>query len=168
MGRPSKSIAELKANGTYRPNKHGKEEDHPQLAIEAPQTPRFLNEEAFVYFQEIVGYGLDMDIITKADAVIVGLLSNELGEWAELNKAVREEGVMVKLPTATGFMQDVVNPKLKIRDDKTKVILKMLGELGMSPAARSKVQVNEKNKQEKSVLGEFLAAIKPNNGGQAH
>ncbi|WP_257618742.1 P27 family phage terminase small subunit [Vibrio cholerae] len=75
---------------------------------------------------------------------------------------------MVKLPTATGFMQDVVNPKLKIRDDKTKVILKMLGELGMSPAARSKVQVNEKNKQEKSALGEFLAAIKPNNGGQAH
>ncbi|EHO8532987.1 phage terminase small subunit P27 family [Vibrio parahaemolyticus] len=133
--------------------------------MEAPNTPRFLNEEAFVYFQEIVGYGLDMDIITKADAVIVGLLSNELGEWAELNKAVREEGVMVKLPTATGFMQDVVNPKLKIRDDKTKVILKMLGELGMSPAARSKVQVNEKNKQEKSALGEFLAAIKPNNGG---
>ncbi|ANZ10170.1 hypothetical protein PO80_19040 [Vibrio parahaemolyticus] len=109
-----------------------------------------------------------MDIITKADAVIVGLLSNELGEWAELNQAVREEGVMVKLPTATGFMQDVVNPKLKIRDDKTKVILKMLGELGMSPAARSKVQVNEKNKQEKTALGEFLAAVNNQKGGQTH
>ncbi|KAB0285650.1 phage terminase small subunit P27 family [Vibrio fortis] len=131
----------------------------------APDTPRFLNEEAFVYFQEVVGYGIEMDIITKADGVIVGLLSNELGEWAELNKAVREEGVMIKLPTATGFMQDVVNPKLKIRDDKTKVILKMLGELGMSPAARSKVQVNEKNKQEKSALGEFLAAVKQDKRG---
>ncbi|EOX3952113.1 MULTISPECIES: phage terminase small subunit P27 family [Vibrio] len=168
MGRPSKPIHELKANGTYRPSVHGSEEDRPQLAIEAPETPRFLNEEALVYFQEIVGYGIDMDIITKADAVIVGLLSNELGEWAELNQAVREEGVMVKLPTATGFMQDVVNPKLKIRDDKTKVILKMLGELGMSPAARSKVQVNEKNKQEKTALGEFLAAVNNQKGGQTH
>lgn len=160
MATPKKSIQELKANGTYRPSRHGNEEDKPQLAIEAPNKPRFLNEEALVYFQEIVGYGIDMDIITKADAVIVGLLSNELGEWADLNKAVREEGVLVKMPTATGFMQEVVNPKLKIRDDKTKVILKMLGELGMSPAARSKVQVNEKNKQEKSALGEFLAAVK--------
>ncbi|OBT02726.1 hypothetical protein A9257_20765 [Vibrio cyclitrophicus] len=101
-----------------------------------------------------------MDIITKADGVIVGLLSNELSEWFVLNKAVREEGVMVKMPTATGFMQDVVNPKLKIRDDKSKVILKMLGELGMSPASRSKVQVNEANKQEGSALYEFLAAVK--------
>ncbi|WP_081276181.1 phage terminase small subunit P27 family [Vibrio cyclitrophicus] len=160
MPTPKKSIAELKATGSYRPNKHGKEEDHPQLPIEAPDTPRFLNDEALCYFSEIVGYGLDMDIITKADGVIVGLLSNELSEWFVLNKAVREEGVMVKMPTATGFMQDVVNPKLKIRDDKSKVILKMLGELGMSPASRSKVQVNEANKQEGSALYEFLAAVK--------
>ncbi|EOE4732116.1 phage terminase small subunit P27 family [Vibrio parahaemolyticus] len=160
MATPKKSIQELKAAGTYRPSRHGKEEDHPVVRIERPEAPPFLNEEAFRYFQEIVGYGVDMDIIGKADSVIIGLLSNELCEWTELNEAVRKEGYLTKMPTATGFMQEVVNPKLKIRDDKTKVILKMLGDLGMSPAARSKVQVNEKNKQEKSALGEFLAAVK--------
>lgn len=160
MPKPKKSIAELKATGSYRPCKHGAVGDRPQPPIEAPDTPRFLNEEALVYFQEIVGYGVDMNIISKADGVLVGLLSNELGEWFELNHAVRKEGVMVKLPTATGFMQDVVNPKLKIRDDKTKVILKMLGEIGMSPASRSKVPVNEQSKHESSALYEFLAAVK--------
>ena len=160
MATPKKSIQELKESGTYRPSRHGSEEEQVVLPISAPTEPRFLNEEAVAYFQEVVGYGIDMNIITKADSIIVGLLSNELGEWAVLNKDVRAEGVMVKLPTATGFMQDVVNPKLKIRDDKTKVILKMLGELGMSPAARSKVVVNEKDKQQKSALGEFLAQSK--------
>jgi len=162
MPKPKKSIAELKATGSYRPSKHGALEDRPQPSIKAPIMPSFLNEEAVIYFNEVVDYGLDMNIISKADGIIVGLLSNELGEWLELNNAVRKEGVMIKLPTATGFMQDVINPKLKIRDDKTKVILKIIGDLGMSPAARSKVQINKDYKQEKSALGIFLAAgLKP-------
>lgn len=159
MGRPAKSIAELKANGTYRPSVHGAEEDRAQVAITAPDQPSYVVQDAIKYFNEIVGYGLEMDIIGKADAPIIGLLSNELAEWAELNRDVKAEGFMVEMPTATGFMQEVVNPKIKLRDDKLKVILKMLGELGMSPAARSKVVVNEKSKQEKSALGEFLAAV---------
>lgn len=166
MGRPAKPIAELKAKGTYRPSVHGSEEDKPQLPIEAPQAPHYVNNESLTYFEEIVGCGLDMDIVTKADATIIGLLSSEMAEWTQLNEAIREEGFMVEMPTATGFMQTVVNPKIKIRDDKLKVILKMLGELGMSPAARSKVTVNQKNKDEKSALGEFLAeATKRMKGG---
>ena len=168
MGRPAKSIAELKANGTYRPSVHGAEDERPDLPIEAPQTPHYVNETAMVYFSEIVGCGLDMDIVTKADSTIIGLLSNEMSEWVELNGHIREEGYMIEMPTATGFMQTVVNPKIKIRDDKLKVILKMLGELGMSPAARSKVVVNERSKNEKSALGEFLTeATKKMKGGAA-
>lgn len=55
-----------------------------------------------------------MDIIIKVDVVIVGLFLNEFGEWVELNKVVCEEGVMVKFFIVIGFMQDVVNLKLKI------------------------------------------------------
>lgn len=155
---PKKSIAELKATGSYRPHKHGRLEDKPQPDIEAPSKPSYVQKEAEAYFDEVVQHGLDMNIIAKADSFIVGLLSNELAEWADLNRCVESEGIMVQMPTATGFMQDVINPKIKLRDDKLKVILRMLSELGMSPAARSKVQVNEKDKQEKSALGEFLAA----------
>jgi P27 family predicted phage terminase small subunit len=60
------------------------------------------------------------------------------------------------MPTATGFMQEVVNPNLKIRDDKLKVILKMLSELGLTPVARSRLQVNKASKEVKSPLGQFL------------
>ncbi|EMD77437.1 hypothetical protein C408_4114 [Vibrio diabolicus E0666] len=101
-----------------------------------------------------------MNTICKADGIMIGLLANELDEWFELNEAVRKEGVMVKLPTATGFMQDVVNPKIKIRDNKIKVILKILSEFGMSPAARSGVQTSEHAKNKDSALYEFLSAIK--------
>ncbi|OHX45743.1 hypothetical protein BB048_01295 [Vibrio parahaemolyticus] len=101
-----------------------------------------------------------MDILGRADGFIIGMLSNEISEWMQLNEDVKEEGFYVQMPTATGMLQKVVNPKIKVRDEKLKVILKMLGEVGMSPAARSKVQVNEKNKQEKSALGEFLSSIK--------
>jgi P27 family predicted phage terminase small subunit len=166
MPTPKKSIQDLKASGNYRPSRHGPEEDKPQLPISAPQAPHYVDKESLLYFEEIVGCGLDMDIVTKADATIIGLLSSEMSEWTQLNQAIRDEGFMVEMPTATGFMQTVVNPKIKIRDDKLKVILKMLGELGMSPAARSKVTVNQQNKDEKSALGEFLAeATKRMKGG---
>lgn len=158
MPTPKKSIADLKASGSYRPNKHGREEDKPQLPIEAPSVPHYVDQKALSYFSEIVNFGMDMNIVTKADSVIIGLLSCEMAEWTELNSLIQSEGFMVKMPTATGFMQTVVNPKIKVRDDKLKVILKMLSELGMSPAARSKVTVNEASKNEKSALGEFLAA----------
>lgn len=160
MATPKKSIQELKAAGTYRPSRHGSDEDHPVVRIERPVTPHFVNESALRYFEDIVGICLDMDIVGKADSLIIGLLSNEIEEWVLLNQMVKAEGFMVKMPTATGFMQDVINPKIKVREDKLKTILKMMGELGLSPAARSKVQVNEKNKEEQSALGQFLAASK--------
>jgi P27 family predicted phage terminase small subunit len=158
MPTPKKSIADLKASGSYRPNKHGREEDKPQLPIEAPSVPHYVDQKALTYFSEIVNYGLDMNIVTKADSVIIGLLSSEMAEWTELNDLIKSEGFMVKMPTATGFMQTVINPKIKVRDDKLKVILKMISELGMTPAARSKVNINEKSKNEKSALGAFLFA----------
>ena len=158
MGRTALPIETLKSNGTYRPSVHGAEEDKPQLPIESPKLPTYVASNAVEYFNDVVGWGLEMSIVTQADSVIIGLLSNEMAEWVELDAAVKSEGFMVKLPTATGFMQQVVNPKIKIRDDKLKVILKMLGELGLSPAARSKVQVHKKNQESQSALGQFLSA----------
>lgn len=159
MGRAKKSIDELKATGHYRPSKHGKEEDLVSLPVEAPESPEFLTEKALGYFHELVGYGVEMDIISRADGVIVGLLASEFEEWVKLDQLVKKEGFMKKMPTATGFMQEVVNPNIKLRDDKLKVILKMLGELGLSPVARSRLQVNKKNAQEKTTLGQFLSEV---------
>lgn len=158
MPKPKKSIAELKASGSYRPNKHGRTEDMPELPIEAPRMPHFVSVNALEYFNDVVALGIDMSIVTKADSLIIGLLASEIAEWVELDTHIKKEGFIVKLPTATGFMQSTVNPKLRVRDDKLKVILKMLSELGMTPAARSKVKVNQKSKEQKSALGEFLAA----------
>lgn len=160
MATPKKSIAELKASGSYRPNKHGREDEYPVLPIETPRMPSFLSEEAVPIFEELVGLGVDMNILTKADTFIVGLLSNEIEDWMALQEAVSVEGVIIKMPTATGFKQEVVNPKVKLKDDKLKIILRMLSELGMSPASRSKVMVNKHAEEEKSALGEFLKLAK--------
>lgn len=159
MATPMKSIQELKRNGTYRPNKHGTEDTLVTLPVEAPECPLRLNDEAMRYFDELVDYGLEMDAVSKADGIIVALMASEFQEWLELDRLVKSEGVLKKMPTATGFMQEVVNPHLKLRDDKLKVILRILGELGLTPVARSRLQVNQKATQEKSALGQFLAAI---------
>ena len=159
MGMPKKSIQELKDSGVYRPSIHGDEEDLVTMSVEAPETPEFLSKQAVQYFHEVVGYGLDMDIISRADGAIVGLLSSEFSEWVTLDKIIKKEGFLKEMPTATGFMQEVVNPSLKIRDDKLKVILKMLSELGLTPVARSRLQTNKSATQEKSTLGQFLAEV---------
>ena len=156
MSTPKKSIQELKDSGNYRPNKHGQLGDLVQMDIQAPDVPTFLSPEAVTYFQELVGYGLDMDVITRADGGIVALLASEFKEWVMLDKIIKTEGFLKKMPTATGFMQEGVNPNLKIRDDKLKVILKMLGELGLTPVARSRLQVNNPSKESKTPLGLFL------------
>lgn len=156
MVMPKKSIQELKNTGKYRPSVHGSEEDLVTMPVEAPESPEFLTEKALEYFHELVGYGVDMDVISRADGVIVGLLASEFEEWVKLDQTIKAEGFMKEMPTATGFLQNVVNPLIKVRDDKLKVILKMLGELGLSPVARSRLQVNKKNAQEKSTLGQFL------------
>ena len=156
MAMPKKSIQELKDSGVYRPSVHGHEEDLVQMDVQAPTTPTFLNPEAMAYFHELVGYGLDMDVITAADGAIVALLASEFTEWLELDRTIKQEGFLKKMPTATGYMQEVVNPSLKVRDDKLKVILKMLSELGLTPVARSRLQVNKASKEVKSPLGQFL------------
>jgi P27 family predicted phage terminase small subunit len=156
MAMPKKSIQELKDTGNYRPSIHGTEDDLVSAEIKAPDLPEFLNPEAMSYFNEIVGYGLDMDVITAADGAIVALLASEFTEWVMLDKTIKTEGFIKKMPTATGFMQEVVNPSLKVRDDKLKVILKMLSELGLTPVARSRLQVNKASAGTKSTLGQFL------------
>jgi len=156
MAMPKKSIQELKDSGNYRPSVHGNEDDLVSMDVQAPDSPEFLNPEAMEYFHELVGYGLDMDVITSADGAIVALLASEFTEWVMLDKTIKREGFLKEMPTATGFMQEVVNPSLKVRDDKLKVILKMLSELGLTPVARSRLQVNKASKEVKSTLGQFL------------
>jgi P27 family predicted phage terminase small subunit len=97
-----------------------------------------------------------MDVVIRADGGIVTLLASEFKECVILDKIIKAEGFLKKMPTATGFMQEGVNPNLKIRDDKLKVILKMLGELGLTPVARSRLQVNNASKESKTPLGLFL------------
>lgn len=130
MGRPRKSIAEHKANGTYRPGKHGIEPqaEEPAEPAESIERPADLGEDAARAWDELVQ--LLAGVIRRRDIPAL----KELARWtarsdriaAELDKLKPGDKEFKALLVAAGIATDKVS-------DLTK-------RFGISPADRAKLK----------------------------
>lgn len=130
MGRPAKTIAEHRANGTYRPSRHGAEpvgEAETEL-VEKVERPAKLSPEAVVIWEELVA--ILRGVIRQRDVPAL----TELARWI-----VRSDRIAEKLdaldPTDTAFKAMLI--AAGIATDKVSDLTKRFG---ISPADRMRLR----------------------------
>ena len=136
-GRPLKPTVLKALGGTLQPSRTNAHEPTP--AVFLPTPPAWLSDKARQYWGEVGAVLLDMKLCTVADGPALQLLTETLAEWAEARQAVHRKGLTYETTTATGDLMCRPNPEVTIAADAMRRALRMLSELGLTPASRGKV-----------------------------
>lgn len=104
-----------------------------------------------------------MDIISRADGLGVGLLVHELRQYLTMHERILADGVMITETNGNNISSSKVHPLISARAKTVTNIKGLLSEYGLTPAARSKVVVNESSQQSGTEVGKLLEAIQSAN-----
>lgn len=125
------------------PSKRPINKSEPQPTKGVPPTPKHFNKQEKCWFK-VLGERLDsIGVLTVLDAMALELLVGAYIEWRRHRDVIEQEGESYKTTSADGSVMIRPHPQVAMMADAWKRICRMQAEFGMTPASRSKVNVNE-------------------------
>lgn len=116
------------------------QEPEPTLGI--PKPPRHLLKAEVRAWEHFGAMLEEVDVITHLDAVALELLAVAYVDFQEARKLARKAGII----SLTDKGNKLQSPEVGVANQAWLRVEKMLSNLGMTPAARARVKVNEKGK----------------------
>lgn len=151
MGRPRKPTA-LKVLHGDRKDRMNPGEPKPRGELGEP--PEYLDDDAREGWSWLALELEGMKVLTSAEGPILTLFSVAYSRWVKANRAVEEDGM-----TTLGQFGLKPHPMLAASDKAHAQMVKILGQLGMTPASRSSIGTKQAVKQDK--LGSLLSRRTP-------
>jgi len=124
-----------------------------------PEIPTTLDEAGSLYYINICKWLLSLNMLYECDLLVVELLAQEMCIYYTCIENIRGKKLIAKSPND----YPIINPYIGIKNKALQNINNYLGELGMTPAARTKlsnIQVDTAKKMENPILK--LMKEKPN------
>lgn len=100
-----------------------------------PDAPDHLTEAAREEWNRILPH-LELK---RIDRTAIAMYCAAYGRWADAEKRIAEDGAVVKLPHG----HPIPNPFLAIANKAMSQMTRLLGEFGLSPAAREKLRTKK-------------------------
>lgn len=104
--------------------------------------PDYLSPAAKKHWSEVYKMLNDAGVLTKVDSHVLGMYCEAFATWRDATDKVAKHGTVIKAPS--GF--PVQSPFLAIANKAHEQMRKLLIELGMTPASRTKVTAVKKEK----------------------
>ena len=121
----------LRGNPSKRPlNAH-----EPRPRIEIPTCPSHLSAEAKREWRRSSKLLAEMGLLARIDRAALAVFCEAWARWVDAERALQQYGVIVKSPN--GFPMQ--SPYLAVANKAMEQLRQLLGEFGMSPAARTRV-----------------------------
>ena len=136
-GRPPVPTRVKLLRGTLR--KHRVNPAEPTPTPGAPSMPPTLPEPARPAWRWLVRLLTSMRIITKADGPVLLLATCRLTDYLELSRDLATNGRTYETVTPTGSTMRRQRPEVALRDGAWRDAMAALGQLGLTPSARSRV-----------------------------
>ena len=160
-GRPRKTAAEKRANGTYRADR----DKTLEVNAGVPDPPGYLSDVALTHWPRMVKACQIVRTLTEADGDALAMLCVAFEEWRAADIIVRDEGEVcssdkvvsdgeAKITVKGGSYQ---HPAVGIRTNAWKRIVKMLREFGLTPNARAGMKMAAHEKEANPIAEAFKA-----------
>jgi P27 family predicted phage terminase small subunit len=107
----------------------------PKPTLSVPTCPAHLSPTAKAEWKRLARQLHTLGIISQLDRAALAAYCQAYGRWAEAEKRLKETPTLIKLPS--GYIQP--SPWLAIANKQLELMHKYMGELGLSPASRSRV-----------------------------
>lgn len=141
-GRKRKPEALKKLEGTFRKDRAG---DSVELAAGMPVKPGWAAYDpiASQLYDEVSAHCYSMGVGTEVDALGFALLADQLSLYLRLRALVQADGPIIEVVGPQGNVVPKPHPALAQMNSCFSGIVKLLGEYGLTAAARTKVDANK-------------------------
>jgi P27 family predicted phage terminase small subunit len=144
-------VAIHKLDGTYQPCRHAGSE--PQPMLQAPDCPPSLSREEKAIWHYCVPILSEVKVLTLAERYILETYCIAVATIERAAAAIRREGDVVIVN-----MQAYKNPWRTVYKEAYDQMIKSGSELGMTPAARCRLRVQEPEKEAEDPMTAMLQA----------
>ena len=141
MARPRKQTAVKRLQGTLQPCRDRKVPEADVLA-KVPAPPKHLTKKAAAVWRQLAPYLHKAKLLTEADLVAFELGCSAFAEYLEADAYIREHGSSY----LAGTMRRA-HPEVLQRSDAWKRARAMLGEFGLSPQSRMRIDSEMLNRR---------------------
>lgn len=142
MARPRKPTHLKVVSGTLR--KHRVNGEEPDAPTDAPEAPQWLSNRASEIFAGLCATIHGMGYLSSADQHVIASAASRLEEVEIATARVEDEGRTYETHNAAGERMIRPNPMVAQRSEAMRHAHALLSELGLTPAARSKVSTGKK------------------------
>lgn len=135
-------IAIKRLRGTVRPDRDsGKVETAPGT----PERPSWLTDpEAIARYEQTAGLLRDLGVLTVLDGEAVARYAQTYTSWVDCQRRIKREGLLTKKKMGRGEEVIRLHPACSEAHALASEIAKLEGELGLTPAARSRIRIEAK------------------------
>lgn len=138
------------------PGKRPLNAEEPKPDLKCPEAPKILQGEASLEWIRITRLLTHLGLIAETDLAVITTYCVAWGEFCDAQDELNNAGTLTVEVGENGAMQP--HAALSIRRKAEKTLLTMAGQLGLSPAARTRIQV--KKEKPGDALATFLAKHK--------
>lgn len=138
------------------PGKKPLNENEPKPKKIAPKCPSWLEPEAKKEWRRMAKTLETIGVLTQVDAAAFAGYCQAYARWKEAEEFLTKHGTIFKTPS--GYIQQV--PQVSIAQTYLKVMKDFCSEFGLTPAARSRIQVNTVQNETEDPMEELLKVIK--------
>jgi P27 family predicted phage terminase small subunit len=136
-------------HGTYRPDRAPEKEATPHLASgDQLKAPDWLSQGARQKWEELAPRLHSLGLLTEIDLDTLALYCTSWRNWRDAEEAVREHGSTTK--AQSGY--EAVSPHVTRAKNHLSELIKLSGLLGLSPAARTRIEAAPETPENEGLL----------------
>ncbi|MDR9786792.1 MAG: phage terminase small subunit P27 family [Peptococcaceae bacterium MAG4] len=138
------------------PGKRPLNKNEPQPEKKAPRCPSWLEPEAKKEWKRMAKTLETIGVLTQVDKAAFAGYCQAYARWKEAEEFLSKHGTIFKTPS--GYIQQV--PQVSIAQTYLKVMKDFCSEFGLTPAARTRIQVDSAVGQEDDPMESILKVMK--------
>jgi P27 family predicted phage terminase small subunit len=116
----------------------------PQPKRTAPECPDWLLPDAQDEWKRLASPLENLGLLTEVDMTAFAGYCQAYARWREAEEFITQHGTIFKTPS--GYVQQM--PQVSIAQQNLKIMQSFCSEFGLTPASRSRLQVESKNQTE--------------------
>jgi len=109
----------------------------PRPPAARPTCPAYLSPTAKAEWKRLATTLNEIGLLTRIDRTVLAAYCQAYGRWVEAEKKLAETPPLLKTPA--GYVQQ--SPWITIANKQVELMVRLMAELGLSPAARSRLAI---------------------------
>ena len=138
------------------PGKRPLNDKEPKPEKKAPRCPSWLEPDAKTEWKRMAKVLEGLGLLTKVDMSAFAGYCQAYARWKEAEEFLSKHGTIFKTPS--GYVQQV--PQVSIAQTYLKTMKDFCSEFGLTPAARSRIQVDTEKSETEDPMEDILKVMK--------